>query len=77
MTGGDKPGDATADKWRERFEQGRKESETALTRLEVRADMKSKGEEEISAVIDERTLEAQRSKSTDPPGKDKRKAKRN
>lgn len=67
----EKPGEASADKWREKFERGRQESESALTRLEVRADMKSAGEEEISAVIDERTLEAQRQKATDPPGKDK------
>jgi hypothetical protein len=71
MTGGNKPGDASADKWRERFEHNRQKSESALTRLEVRADMKSKGEDEISSVIDERTLEAQRRKMSDPPGKDK------
>lgn len=71
MTGGDKPGDASADKWRERFEHHRKESDAALTRLEVRAEMKSAGEEEISAVIDERTLEAQRRKASDAPGKEK------
>ena len=66
-----KRGDAVADKWRERFELTRQESEAALTRLEVRATMKSKGEEEISSVIDERTLEAQRRKMSDPPSKDK------
>jgi hypothetical protein len=71
MSGETKPGEASADKWRERFEHKRKESEVALTRLEVRADMKSKGEEEISSVIEERTLEAQRRKMSDPPGKDK------
>ncbi len=71
MTGESKPGIASADKWRERFEHNRKKSESALTRLEVRAEMKSAGEEEISAVIDERTLEAQRRKSSAPPGKDK------
>jgi hypothetical protein len=71
MTGETKPGEATADKWRERFEHNRQESESSLTRLEVRVDMKLKGEEEISAVIDERTLEAQRRKASDPPTKDK------
>jgi len=71
MTDETKPGVASADKWRERFEHGRQKSEASLTRLEVRAEMKSAGEDEISAVIDERTLEAQRRKMSDPPGKDK------
>ena len=71
MTGDSKPGNASADKWRERFEHGRQKSEASLTRLEVRAEMKSHGEEEISAVIDERTLEAQRRKASEAPGKEK------
>jgi len=60
MTGEPKRGDAAADKWRDTFEKNRRETDNALTRLDVRADMKSFGEEEISEVIDQRALEAQR-----------------
>lgn len=67
MPNGDKPGDAAAEKWAERFEKLRREEELSLTRLDVRADMKSFGEEEISEVIDQRVLEAQRKKESDPP----------
>lgn len=67
MTGDKERGDAVADKWRDTFEKNRRESELALTRLDVRADMKSFGEEEDSAVIDQRALEAQRKKESDPP----------
>ena len=69
MPNGDKPGDALGDKWRETFERNRKERETRVTRTEVRADMKSLGEEEVSAVIDQRTLEAARQKESEPPSK--------
>lgn len=72
MTGDGKPGDASADRWREEFEKRRKESDLALTRLEVRADMKSAGEEELSDVIDRETLERQRAKAaveSEPPSK--------
>ncbi len=62
-----KPGNASADRWRELFEQRRKEADAAVTRLEVRADMKSFGEEEISEVIEQRSLEAQRKKESEPP----------
>ncbi len=65
--GSTKPGDASADKWRDVFDKHRKESDAALTRLEVRAEMKSQGEEEISSVIDQRALEAQRRKESSPP----------
>lgn len=67
MTGDGKPGDAVTDKWREVFEKNRRETEVSLTRLEVRSDMKSMGEDEISSVIDQRTLEAQRKKESEPP----------
>jgi hypothetical protein len=66
MTGDSNRGDAAADKWRERFEKAQRETDNALTRLDVRADMKSMGEDEISEVIDQRTLEAR--KKSDPPG---------
>ncbi len=66
---GDKPGDAVADKWAEEFERNRREREKKLTRLEVRAEMKSRGEEEISEVITQRALEAQRKKDSEPPSK--------
>lgn len=69
MTGESKPGKASADKWRDEFEKNRKESDNSLTRLEVRAEMKSFGEEENSAVIDQRTLEAQHKKESEPPSK--------
>ncbi len=66
-----KPGDAAADKWRERFEKLRREEERAIDRLEVRADMKSMGEEEISEVIEQRALDRQRNRegSEPPPSK--------
>lgn len=71
MTGNDKPGNALADKWREKFEHNRKETDLPLTRLEVRADMKSCGEEELSDVIDRETLERQKVKAieSEPPSK--------
>lgn len=62
-----KPGEALADKWRERFEKDRREEELALTRLDVRADMKSMGEDEISEVIDQRALERHKKDSDAPP----------
>lgn len=65
MTGNSKPGEASADKLREEFEKNRKESDLSLTRLEVRAEMKSAGEEELSGVIEQETLERQRKKETD------------
>ena len=67
MTGDKERGDAVADKWRDRFEKAQRETDNALTRLDVRADMKSIGEDEISEVIDQRVLEAQRRKESDPP----------
>lgn len=51
MTGETKPGDAVADKWRETFEKNRRETDLALTRLEVRAEQRSADFEEDSAVI--------------------------
>jgi hypothetical protein len=73
MTADSKPGDAVADKWREEFEKNRKESDLALTRLEVRAEMKSSGEEELSDVIDREALERHRVKAlvveSTPPDK--------
>lgn len=72
MTGSEKPGDAVADKWQERIEKLRKETDVPLTRLEVRAELKSAGEEELSDVIERETLERQRIKAvaaSDPPTK--------
>ncbi len=72
MTGSEKPGDAVADKWQERIDKLRKETDLPLTRLEVRAELKSAGEEELSDVIDRETLERQRVKQaafSDPPTK--------
>ena len=47
MTGDGKPGNASADRKREEFEKNRKETDLALTRLEVRAEQRSEhGEEE-------------------------------
>lgn len=72
MTGESKPGDAVADKWQERIEKDRKATDVSLTRLEVRAELKSAGEEELSGVIEQETLERQRIKeaaSSEPPTK--------
>jgi len=69
MTGDSKRGDAVADKWRETFERNRKETDGPITRLEVRADMKSSGEEELSDIIDQETLKRQAAKDSDPPTK--------
>ncbi len=71
MSGSGKPGDAKADVAREKFESNNRNLDAAITKLEIRAEMKSAGEEEISSVIDQRALEAQRLKVSDPPGKDK------
>ena len=60
-------GDAKADVAREKFEANDQVLDTAIARLEFRAEMKSSGEEEDSAVIDQRVLEAQRKKSSNPP----------
>lgn len=69
MTGNEKPGDAKADVAREKFRANDNELDVAITKVEFRADMRSAGEEEISAVIEQRTLEAQRKKvSSVPPG---------
>lgn len=70
MTGNGKPGDAKADVAREKFEANDRVLDGAIMKLEFRAEMKSAGEEEISSVIDQRVLEAQRQKSSLPP-KDK------
>ncbi len=70
MTGEGNPGDASSSKWKETFEKLRKESDASLTRLEVRAELKSAGEEELSDVIDRETLERQRVKEESvPPSK--------
>jgi len=72
MSGSGKPGESLADKWRETFEKNRKESDLSLTRLEVRAEMKSAGEDELSDVIDRETLERQKVKEaieSSPPSK--------
>jgi len=69
MTGNEKRGDAKTDVALEKFKRLDSEIDRSITKLEVRADMKSAGEEENSAVIDQRTLEAQRKKESEmPPG---------
>lgn len=67
MTGTPKHGDAVADVAREKFEENDRSLDNAITRLEVRAEMRSQDEDEISTVIDQRTLEVQRKKSSVPP----------
>lgn len=67
MSSDDKRGDAVADAQRERFAKGRRESDLALTELEVRAEMKSMGEDETTDVIQREALERQKKKGSDPP----------
>lgn len=67
MPGSEKPGDAKADVAREKFKRNNDALDDAITRLEIRAEMKSLGEDEVSAVIDQRALEAQRKKESEPP----------
>ncbi len=67
MSGNGKPGDAKADLALEKFESNDYVLDKAITRLEVRVEMKDADEEEISSVIDQRVLEAQRKKSSLPP----------
>ncbi len=71
MTADDKPGNASADRWREIFEKNRKETDAPLTRLEVRAEMRSAGDfEEDSSVIHLKTeerLAVQRALESDSP----------
>lgn len=55
-----------ADQWRDRFAKGRRESDLALTELDVRAEKKSMGEEETTDVIQREALERQK-KGSDPP----------
>lgn len=57
MTGGEKPGEAKADQWRDRFDKGRRESEVAIERLRIRAEMRSEHEVEDTGVIHLRAQE--------------------
>lgn len=69
MTGNEKPGDATADKARDKFDANDRELDNAITTVEIRAKMRSAGEEELSSVIQQRALEVQKAKaSLQPPG---------
>lgn len=66
----EKPGEASADKWREVFEKNRKETDVSLTRLDIRAEQKSSGELEDTGVIHlkaEERLALQRMVETEPP----------
>lgn len=63
----DKRGDAVADQWRERFSKGRRDTDLALTELDVRAELKSQNFEEDSAVISREALERQQKKDSEPP----------
>jgi len=67
MAGGEKEGDAKADLAREKFARNDAELDRAIMPLEFRAEMKSAGEEEISSVIEQRVLEAQRLKESVSP----------
>lgn len=68
MTGETKPGVASADKWREEFERNRKETDLAMTRLEVRAEQRSEhGEEEDTGVIHVQAAQRIADKESDPP----------
>lgn len=68
MTGDKARGDAVADKWRDTFEKHRRESDLELMKLEIRADMRSSpDEDEDTGVIEQRALEAQRKKDSEPP----------
>ena len=71
MTGGEKPGPAKADQWRDKFDKGRRESELAIERLRYRAELRSEHEDEDTGVIhrvaDERV--AQREGSIPAPAK--------
>jgi hypothetical protein len=68
MTDESKPGVAVADKWRETFEASRKETDLALTRLEVRAEQRSFGDPEDTGVIHvEAAKRVAERMETDPP----------
>lgn len=62
MSGSGKQGDAIADMTRDKFAQNDKTLDSAIMKLEIRAEMRSAGEDELSGIIEERTLEAQRKK---------------
>lgn len=59
------------DKWRDTFEQNRRETDLSLTRLEVRAEQRSENFEEDSAVIHLEAAKrvAEREGSDPPPSK--------
>jgi hypothetical protein len=57
MTGDTKRGDAVADRWRDTFDKNRRETDLALTRLEVRAEQRSADFEEDSVVIHKEAAE--------------------
>jgi hypothetical protein len=63
----DKRGDAVADQQREKFLKGRRETDLALTELDIRADRRSQDFDEDSAVILQEALERQKKKESDPP----------
>lgn len=64
---GEKRENATADKWREKFAQNRRERELSTERLRIRAEMRSQDLEEDTGVIHREALERQRKKESDPP----------
>ena len=65
--GEEKPGDALADRFREQFAKDRREEDIALIRLEVRAEKRSHGDDEISEVIHQEALERRAKKESEPP----------
>lgn len=74
MVGGEKPGDAKADRVREKFARNDEELDRAIMPLEFRARMQSAGETEDSGIIEQQVLEAQRAldiqrrKESEAPG---------
>jgi hypothetical protein len=67
-TGDAKPGDAKADIVRDEFDKNQRLREDALLRRDLRVEMRSDpDQEENSAVIDQRALEAQRRQESSPP----------
>lgn len=61
-----KPGDAKKDRVQEELDKLIKEAELANLRVGMRAEMRSAGEEEISSVIDQRLLETQLRRASQP-----------
>lgn len=71
MTGDANRGDAVADRWSDEFNKNRRETDIALTRLEVRAELRSVSEEDEDTGVVHRVAEervAARTGSEPPKG---------